>query len=87
MSAATSNLLGYWFHSVKDEHIHWQGRILFQQNDGYYMVQLFEWLMGSPNIQRLVHISKMTDWLFYETREKMIESYECGVARKGGPYR
>ncbi|HEY5043711.1 MAG TPA: hypothetical protein VIK53_17195 [Verrucomicrobiae bacterium] len=54
---------------------------------GWYLVQLFGWLDGSPNVQRLVRIEDMESWLFYDDTEMMQYSYEHGVARADGKYR
>jgi hypothetical protein len=80
-------MIGLYFHSVVDGELKWQGTVLSSPESGWYLVQLFEWIMGSPNVQRLVRIEDMRDWLFYHDREQMVDSYEEGIARKGGPYR
>jgi len=51
------------------------------------MVVLFEWVTGAPNVERLVRIEEMASWFFYRDAEEMKESFDSGVARKGGPYR
>jgi hypothetical protein len=82
-----SNLVGQFFHSIKDGRVEWQGAVLSNPEPNWYLVQLCEWGFGEPNVRRLVHISEMANWLFYESSEQMIHSYDHGVAREGGPYR
>jgi hypothetical protein len=80
-------LIGRFFHSVEDGRIKWQGLVIGSPVTGWYLVQLFEWLMGEPNVQTLVGVEEMRSWLFYETNQQMIDSSDHGVAREGGKYR
>lgn len=82
-------LIGQFFHSIgKDTgKIQWQGCIIGNPEPGWYLVQLFEWAMGEPNVRRLVRIEDMEGWLFYPDGEAMTHSYEYGIARAGGNYR
>jgi hypothetical protein len=86
---ASGALLGHFFHSVvgEDGKIEWQGSVIANPLQGWYLVQLFGWLDGIPNVQRLVRIEDMESWLFYNDTEMMQYSYEHGVARAGGKYR
>jgi len=83
------SLIGQFFHSISKDtgNIEWQGYVIGNPEPGWYLLQLFEWLMGEPNVCRLVRIEDMKDWLFYESAEDMKFSYESGMARKGGRYR
>jgi hypothetical protein len=82
-----TELVGQFFHSIKDGQVHWQGSIIGNPEPGWYLLQLYEWGFGQPNVQRLVKIEDMAGWLFYDTTEGMQYSYDHGVAREGGPYR
>ena len=83
-----TNLVGQFFHSINERgNIEWQGWIIGNPEPGWYLCQLYEWMVGLPNIQRLVKIDEMSKWLFYDSSEQMIDSYENGAARDGGPYR
>ena len=75
-----SNLIGSFFHSIEDKHINWQGHVVSSPETGYYLCQLFSWLDGRPNLKRLVHISEMKEWLFYESTDQMIWEYQHGYA-------
>ena len=80
---ANTKLVGQYFHSIKDGRVLWQGLVIGDIGDGkHYLVQLFEWLMGEPSIQRIVTIEEMRDWFFYDSAEQMIFSYEHGSAKR-----
>ncbi len=88
MAVAKNPLIGKFFHSRnRFGKVEWQGRVIGSPEPGIYLVQLFEWGMGEPNIQRLVTIEDMVTWLFYPDGEAMDYSYQHGAARAGGPYR
>ena len=77
-----SSLLDRYFHSVENEKIGWQGVIVGNPEPGWYLVQLFGWLDGSPNVQRLIKLESMREWLFYDDFEMMEFSIEYGVASR-----
>ena len=77
-----SSLLGRYFHGVENEKIGWQGVIVGNPEPGWYLVQLFSWLDGSPNVQRLIQFESMREWLFYDDFETMEFSMEHGFAKK-----
>jgi hypothetical protein len=76
------SLVGCFFHQIKDEKVGWQGVVVGRPEPGLYLVQLFEWLMGEPNVRRLVKVEDMANWLFYEDGEQMVHSYDYGVAKR-----
>ena len=51
-----SILVGMYFISKKDGKDHWQGEIVDQINEGVYLVQLFDWVMGMPSNLALISI-------------------------------
>ena len=80
-------LVGAWFHSLDENgHVNRQGQILARPEPGIYLVQLYEWLVGSPSNQQLVAFKDMKNWLFYEDNESMNYSYQYGIARPGSHY-
>jgi hypothetical protein len=80
-------LINAWFHSLdKKGHVEWQGQILSRPEPGVYLVQLYEWIVGSPSNQQLVKFGDMKNWLFYENAEAMNYSYQYGIARPGSQY-
>lgn len=75
---ATGTLTGKFFHSVKSDRttIEWQGQFLGLASPGLYRVQLFDWLVGAPDEQRLVPATDMRYWLIYDTAEAMNAHYD-----------
>lgn len=70
------SLVGSFFHSGDDHQ--WQGCVVAEPAPGVYLVELFEWFTGSANFQRLVRITDMADWQFYDDIEWMKNTYEYG---------
>lgn len=88
VKAMPDSLQGQFFHAINHEgKVEWQGYVIGSPEPGWYLVQLFEWFCGEPNVRRLVRLQEMEHWLFYESAEAMCFSYEHGVARQGGKYR
>jgi len=48
-----------------------QGIIRAKIEEGVYLVQYFEWVMGEPGTMELVRIEDMLKWQFYEDTEHM----------------
>ena len=69
-------LVGKWFHSFNDNgFVKWQGRIVSYE-DPFYLVETFEWVMGGPDDQKLIKITDMADWVFYDDAEEMNMTYK-----------
>lgn len=69
-------LVGRWFHSFgADNVVEWQGEVVARVCEDVFLVQLHEWLMGARGDQRLVSLSKMLNWAFYESAEDMSSAY------------
>lgn len=75
-------LIGRFFHSIEGGKISGQGTVIGRISDERYLVQLFEWAMGEPSVQRIVSASEMSPWLFYSDAEEMRHSYEHGTASR-----
>lgn len=69
--AAGATMDGLWFHSRKDGKIHWQGCIHRDLLNGFLVVQLFDWLMGDPSVQKVVPFEDALQWDFYPTSRAM----------------
>lgn len=84
-----TSLIGNYFHSIgKDTgKVEWQGVVISRPMPGWYLVQLFDWIVGDPSVRRVVKLDDMESWLFYPDAEVMRFSYEHGTAREGGCYR
>ena len=76
---------GQWFHSFNDlNEIEWQGQVLSSVGGDMFLVQLYEWFVGSPSVKKLVSSSQMAGWSFYDAAEDMRKRYEEYSARQGG---
>lgn len=73
---APDSLVGSFFHS--DAERGWQGCVVAEPVPGVYLVETFEWIVGSSYEQELVRIEDMTGWAFYDDAEWMNSSYEHG---------
>jgi hypothetical protein len=81
-----TSLVGMYFHQLKlNEHgemqIHWQGQIIGRPQPAYYLLQLYDWLVGAPSDCRIVEFQELRGWLFYPDAEGMRYAYEYGSAR------
>ena len=74
------DLVGQYFHSIKDGQIKWQGVVLSNPEPGWYLIQLIEWMHGTPNLRRLIRIDEMSEWYFYPDSDTMIFEYDHGAA-------
>lgn len=68
-------LVGQFFHSYKGDEVEWQGSVLGRVEEGVYLVQLYEWLTGSPSNRHLVTIQEMKGWKFYPDTKSMNAAY------------
>ena len=72
-----SSIVGKYFHSFDDEgDVIWQGKVLEEEQPGWYLIQLYDWLIGAPNECRLVSFNGMTGWIFYGDEEDWRDGYE-----------
>ena len=68
-----TKLEGKFFHTFEDDKWKWQGCVLSQPAEGYFLVQLFEAVLGEPSSRKVIHIGEMTDWTFYRSEEEWRE--------------
>jgi hypothetical protein len=83
-------LVGRCFHTFRDGgYVDEQGIVRGDLGGGYFLVQYFEWLSGSPSTLAITHVSDMKPgrdpgcWQFYLNEEHMKRWYED--RRNGGP--
>lgn len=55
-------------------------QVIAQVEPGVYLVELYEWMVGTPVFERLVTVTEMLGWWFYDSNEWMRNSYEFGAA-------
>ena len=65
------SLRGLWFHSRHDDGLGWQGQVVRELENGNYLVQLYEWMMGEPSVQKVVSPTQMIAWDFYANDSQM----------------
>lgn len=76
-------LCGKFFHSIdQDGVVCWQGYVIGEAQPGFFLVQLFEWMMGEPSTCEIVPFEDMLDWFFYQSADEMRFSYDHGAARR-----
>ena len=80
-------LKGFYFHSIENGKLQWQG-IVLDQFDDYVLVLTFEWGMGEDSCGYLMRLSDLawnsktkTGFYLYENHELFEHSYEHGMAR------
>lgn len=81
-----SSLVGKFFHTLPDGRvIRDQGIILADLGQGYFVVERFQWITGSPSWHgtNVVHLSTMAadHWAFYVSQEEMHEAWQYGTGR------
>jgi len=81
--ANNGTLAGLWFHSRHDGDLGWQGQVVRDLENGQYVVQLFEWGMGNPTVQKIVPAADMAAWDFFGTNDDMKEAAERHWDKQG----
>ena len=78
-----NDLIGKCFHSIdpKSGYIGWQGQIIGNPEPQWYLIQLYSWIAGDPTVCKLVNISEISNWYFYQDEEAMKHSWEYGSAK------
>ena len=68
---STTSLVGSYFHSGHERG--WQGVVVAEVSPGVFLVELFEWVSGTAELQTLVKLEVMLDegWTFYDNSEWM----------------
>lgn len=77
-----TGLIGRSFHIFGDDgKVSRQGTVVAYCEEGYYLIQYFEWIMGEPSTMAVVHLKEMMtspeqdrqtgSWQFYEDVEQM----------------
>jgi len=75
-----AGLVGMWFHSINLKgKIEWQGLIMAQLQEGYYLIRTFDWIIGLNYTDRIIHIRRMARWEFYSNNEEMKECWEYHI--------
>jgi hypothetical protein len=82
MDFLDSDLVGKFFHTYNGDVLKCQGQILSRVGNGLYLVQTFEWLMGTEYEQHIESLANMTSWKFYNCPEDMQLAYARYVSQQ-----
>jgi hypothetical protein len=74
----STSLVGSFFLSDVDRG--WQGCVVAEVAPQVYLVETFDWLVGSSYNQVLVRLEEMTDWQFFDSGQWMADSYNNRVS-------
>ena len=70
-------IIGKFFHTLDDDGtIRCQGQILTCVINDTYLVEHYSWWDGCPNGQVMIDVDKMSNWIFYDTNQEMLDAYE-----------
>ncbi len=72
-------LVGCWFHTFNPdnlEQIQWQGQIVRRVDSDRVIVQLYDWIIGAPSNEHLVHVNELRGCALYNTNAEMRDAYE-----------
>jgi hypothetical protein len=72
-----SALVGHFFHSFNaNGDLCWQGRVVAEVGSGIFLLQFYDWVVGSESDRKLVKLEDMLRWRFYESAEEMRKTFE-----------
>ena len=54
----------------------YQGTVLDKLDNGFYLVQLYEWLLGSESTMRILSLNRLASANFYASLEDLKEGME-----------
>ena len=74
METTSNVLIGKFFRSKSEGgEWKWQGKVIGSPVECWYLVQLYDWMLGLPDVQQLVPLMDMVDWSFYDAGGMEIE--------------
>lgn len=74
-----TSLNGKFFLTYDDANVlDWQGVVVGRLDTFNFLVRLGEWVTGKPTFYKVVPITAMSSWEFFDTSEQMIERSERG---------
>lgn len=69
------SLIGKFFHTFTSEgKIRFQGVVTAEPAHGYFLVQYFDWFIGSRSDKEIIPISQMVGWKFYDDADDWREA-------------
>lgn len=82
----TVKLDSLYFHTFQPHDltmIRWQGDVQAKVTDDVYLVRLYSFIDGCPSHLRLVALTEMLTWRFYEDSEALDEAFARWEEIKG----
>ena len=77
------SLVGSYFHRLEHDEIVWQGIVVGEPANGYYLLELEDSVPGASRHQRLFSIRQLADdgeWRFYDTSDHWRGAYAEWIA-------
>jgi hypothetical protein len=65
---------GLWFHGFEHDTLRWQGQIVGRvdhHTETKYLVRLFDWSSGAPDLLKLIAADVVATWQFYTSNAAM----------------
>lgn len=81
MSRKKDALVGKFFHTFTGSELCWQGVVTAQPAPGFFLVQLFEWMCGTPSDKQLIPVAQMVGWKFYDNADDWKDAAGRGTER------
>lgn len=80
-------LIGHCFHSFQTKEdgcqlVEWQGQVLSKIAEGFYLVETYDWLMGTAHNRMVIALTDMQGWAFYEDDEWMRDAYDHSLSKR-----
>lgn len=69
------SIVGMFFHSYDNGQIKWQGQVIKKLNNSRFIVQLYSWVGGHATTQKVISLSDVKDWSFYNSDKEMRHAY------------
>ena len=64
-----------WFLTfTEDKKMNYQGKILSRLENGFYLVQLYEWLMGTASCMKIMPLKEFLDAELYINNEALLRA-------------
>lgn len=73
------SLVGSFFHGFGEPHNATQGIITAEPSPGVYLVEFLSWLIPDSLYQKIVPLSAMAEWRFYDDSKWMDNAYQNEV--------
>ena len=74
-------VVGMFFHTFLMQHdgchlVENQGRIVAKLKGGWYLIEMFDWLLNEPSCHQVANLRHMAEWWLYPDIETMHQIFE-----------